>query len=518
MGNGGGVHLSSGGFNLRQVGVHSVKNYGAVGDGTTDDTAAIQSAITAAGVEEGTVYLPPGTYKITAPLTIPDNTTLAGAGNGSVIKHVNVTPFNGIYVSGKTGVVVRDLMLDGNSKQGGKGLSFVGGCSSCQAVRVYAKNWSSYFFWIQGSDYCTMTDCTVDGTADNGFEMLEASYCTFENCIVRNLTAGNAFNLWAGTKHSSVIGCIADLTGGDTTATGIAVTTDGSGETTEDILISGNVIVNPAYGIHLIGTAANAGDLADITKVARNVTITGNTIRGYTNCPVRLNAGVQGVTISGNSLYAGTSPLGNAIGVIVSGTVQDVVISGNVSTGGKCFLGANGMPGLVCVGNLILSPVPVGISNGVLRAAINLTGATCTGAIITGNRIIDPGTPDDLASGIALNTSGVLVADNVVTESRTGAARGMAYGLLDYGTNHKLNNQIDAGISGDYYIDSGSEQPVTFASGGLSMGHLTLTGAGSQIHSILPVYADQAAALAGGLVTGDFFRQNTNPSLVCVVY
>lgn len=46
--------------------VYNVKLYGAVGNGTTDDTAAIQSAIDAADAANGgTVYFPNGTYKIT---------------------------------------------------------------------------------------------------------------------------------------------------------------------------------------------------------------------------------------------------------------------------------------------------------------------------------------------------------------------------------------------------------------------------------------------------------------------
>jgi len=45
------------------MGWHNAKNYGIVGDGVTDDTAAIQAAlqtiVTAGG---GTIFFPAGTY------------------------------------------------------------------------------------------------------------------------------------------------------------------------------------------------------------------------------------------------------------------------------------------------------------------------------------------------------------------------------------------------------------------------------------------------------------------------
>lgn len=50
----------------------SVRDFGAVGDGIVDDTAAIQAAINAVIIPTGgTLYFPNGTYKITAKLTVP---------------------------------------------------------------------------------------------------------------------------------------------------------------------------------------------------------------------------------------------------------------------------------------------------------------------------------------------------------------------------------------------------------------------------------------------------------------
>jgi polygalacturonase len=44
----------------------NVKDFGARGNGSTDDTAAIQAAITAAHNSGGIVFFPPGNYRVTS--------------------------------------------------------------------------------------------------------------------------------------------------------------------------------------------------------------------------------------------------------------------------------------------------------------------------------------------------------------------------------------------------------------------------------------------------------------------
>lgn len=58
--------------------VFNVKDFGATGDGITDDTAAIQAALTAAGVSGGTVYFPAGTYLVSASLLFDSSVTIRG--------------------------------------------------------------------------------------------------------------------------------------------------------------------------------------------------------------------------------------------------------------------------------------------------------------------------------------------------------------------------------------------------------------------------------------------------------
>ena len=58
------------------------RDYGAKGDGTRDDSPAIQAALTAAGAKGPICYLPAGLYRLNAPLTVPAGVTLCGASGG----------------------------------------------------------------------------------------------------------------------------------------------------------------------------------------------------------------------------------------------------------------------------------------------------------------------------------------------------------------------------------------------------------------------------------------------------
>lgn len=65
-----------------------VRAYGAIGDGVADDTAAIQAAITAAGVSRS-VYIPSGRYNITSAIAIPGQCTVYGDGATSILQTAN---------------------------------------------------------------------------------------------------------------------------------------------------------------------------------------------------------------------------------------------------------------------------------------------------------------------------------------------------------------------------------------------------------------------------------------------
>ena len=59
----------------------SVKDFGAVGDGVGDDTAAFQAAVSA----HASVWVPAGTYRLTAPVNVPPKARITGAGRGATV-------------------------------------------------------------------------------------------------------------------------------------------------------------------------------------------------------------------------------------------------------------------------------------------------------------------------------------------------------------------------------------------------------------------------------------------------
>jgi len=86
----------------------NIKDFGAVGDGIADDTAAIQAAITSLTATGGTVFFPAGEYKTDGGVTLVGNLTLQGE-TGTILKptdSVSQWAYRGLSISN---VKVKDI-------------------------------------------------------------------------------------------------------------------------------------------------------------------------------------------------------------------------------------------------------------------------------------------------------------------------------------------------------------------------------------------------------------------------
>ena len=139
----------------------NVLDVGVIGDGVADDTVAIQTALDS-GVKS--IFFPPGTYKVTGQIHIPDidELTIFGAGKSSQI-YFDANGLSGsteIYLGNKkasgtyttSNIFIKDIWLKGhyvtnNTPPGGGvsfGVKFENTVENLDITNCYFSNFSSY--------------------------------------------------------------------------------------------------------------------------------------------------------------------------------------------------------------------------------------------------------------------------------------------------------------------------------------------------------------------------------------
>ncbi|CAK0769663.1 hypothetical protein CCP3SC1AL1_470023 [Gammaproteobacteria bacterium] len=139
----------------------SVKDFGAVGDGITDDTAAFNAAIAALPALGGTIFVPNADYRLNLTIT-KSGVTLQGETNS---RHRNTTtklglrPFNlalpVITVGNDTAYVehvgLQDISIVDNADSGAQvGLRLAGGAYAFYANNLMITGFQKYCLHIQG--------------------------------------------------------------------------------------------------------------------------------------------------------------------------------------------------------------------------------------------------------------------------------------------------------------------------------------------------------------------------------
>jgi hypothetical protein len=211
----------------------NIKNFGATGNGTTNDTAAIQAAFAFATANNLTrIYFPPGTY-VTDPITqCSDGMIIYGAGaNLSNVGTSTLQSRTGDNVIELTGhnifsLVIRDLIIQGSGGDTwgggfhGHGI-YDDGYSAIQNLEVHnvqIKNTTGNGILLREAYSVLLNGVVTNNTLGNGIEA--TGFCiTCINCFIENLPNTNGNFIPCGFRFYSaspvLIGCNGLYTGQD---------------------------------------------------------------------------------------------------------------------------------------------------------------------------------------------------------------------------------------------------------------------------------------------------------------
>ncbi|MET8765461.1 glycosyl hydrolase family 28-related protein [Streptomyces sp. NPDC004658] len=336
-----------------------VRDFGAKGDGVTDDTAAIQAAVNAAAVAGGTLYIPAGRYILTAALTWASGVNAIGAGpRASILQStdqnkdcITATDVGGItlerlqlsgpgrgfgsavrftrYSAPSTpGVTLRDVLIQ---SWGGDGV-FCHQLANTVLHRVRVRTCGGVGVHVQapqdtvlGGASVSLTAVSVEGCVTGGIWLEGMAYSSLSACAVQQAPVGYRLDSCTGVSLSSC--------GAEQCTTGLEVY-GGKGITAQGFVTKASDgtsvwLTNNAAGVVLAGvTEVSPGsgattclrtDTGTISTVLGLTAVKTNALSGTVN---RIDPGDASVVLAGRSVVpSGGAGARMGTAVLAAGTV-----------------------------------------------------------------------------------------------------------------------------------------------------------------------------------------------------
>lgn len=273
------------------MGYSAPEDYGAKGDGATDDSVAIQNAVN----NKGIILFESGkNYKVTSTIRLDKGTTLDL--NGSTITSTNKHLFFNFQSSdtftaynGNGNITIRNGTIIGGA------LSFAHGENIRLENIIFKNSLNDHFLEIAGCKNYVIENCRFIGMADvqtSVYEYINVDPVTY--VAFPWLTNGSAF--YDGTKNDgiNINRCYFSL-----------------GEDSY------------AFGFNAFGAHGVAGQ----SVKHKNIRLTNNEVLGFTGCGFRIND-MENVFIANNNINVE----GDGISVGDVGQSTNVIIKGNIIT------------------------------------------------------------------------------------------------------------------------------------------------------------------------------------------
>jgi fibronectin-binding autotransporter adhesin len=304
-----------------------------IADGTGDQVE-INAALTAAdpagsGRKTGKVVLLAGTYVANETILIPNNTTLSGVGDGTLIQLADIDATDNLIensdTSTGTGIVIRDLRLDGQNSlqtgaidQHGIYLNRVGDSTTRQGgqiINTTITNFEDDGILLDNSDNIVIDSVVIRGNTRNGIYVYDSQNVTITNSIFQSNTQEGVYVAGVITGANNIT--VSGNTFRANTNSGITL----SNTTTSSI--TGNTIIGGGLGIGMY-------------SAANNNTITSNNIDSVSFAGVHIDSSESNIISSNRINNSGGSTTNNAFylgasdfNVITNNTITDTACTTN---------------------------------------------------------------------------------------------------------------------------------------------------------------------------------------------